>query len=179
MDPETRKTLLYFKRMRGLLGYFSIAPADRKAVSIAGTAGLLIHREVIDRIGVYNPRFFVGYEDYDYCLRAGNAGYTVTVVDEAIVHHPDHQSRISARTRLLEKLLAYLPSFWGIIRTGTGRDFYTVRNYILLSKFHKSKAILTLELLTSLCILPILKLFGSRIEFRTTLKTYVRTLCAE
>jgi len=178
IDPTTRKTLLYFKRLQGPLGYFFPAPPDRQEIDIAGTAGLLIHREVMQTIGSYDPRFFVGFEDYDYCLRAARAGYPVTVVNEAVVHHPDHQSLISARTRLLENVLAYLPSFWGIIRTGTGRDFYTVRNYIRLSKLHKPKAILALEMLMSLCFLPILRLLDSRIEFRTTLKTYLKTICA-
>jgi GT2 family glycosyltransferase len=178
MDPQSGKDLLYFKRMRGPLGYFYTAPDKSKVVSTAGTAGLMIHREIIDRIGVYDPRFFVGFEDYDYCLRAGRAGYPVTVVDEAVVYHPDHQSQLSARAGILECVLTHLPSFWGIIRMGSGRDFYTVRNYILLSKRHKSKVIVTLEMLVSLMLLPMFKLADHRVELRTTLKTYLKTLCA-
>jgi len=176
IDPTTRKTLLYFKRMQGPLGYFFPAPPEGQEIDIAGTAGLLIHREVMQTIGFYDPRFFVGFEDYDYCLRAARAGYPVTVVDEAVVHHPDHQSLLSARTRLLENVLAYLPSFWGIIRTGKGRDFFTVRNYILLSKLHKSHAVIALEMLMSLSLLSVFKLFDPRIEFWTTLKTYLKTI---
>ena len=63
-------------------------------IDIAATAGLFINRKVIDEIGVYNSEhFFVGLEDFDYCLRARNNGFKIKVVEDAIYFHPDKWDR--------------------------------------------------------------------------------------
>jgi GT2 family glycosyltransferase/2-polyprenyl-3-methyl-5-hydroxy-6-metoxy-1,4-benzoquinol methylase len=49
---------------------------------------LLIRREVIDAIGVFDEQFGVGcFEDDDYCLRALAAGYRAVIAGDAFVHH--------------------------------------------------------------------------------------------
>lgn len=63
-------------------------------IDVAGTAGLFIHRNVIDEIGVYDfKHFFVGLEDFDYCLRAKNSGFKIRVIEDAIYFHPDKWNR--------------------------------------------------------------------------------------
>ncbi|MEN6475446.1 MAG: glycosyltransferase [Syntrophaceae bacterium] len=177
IDPKTGNILHYFKRIQGRLGHFHPAPPYRVDVDVAGTAGLFINREAIARIGVYDPDFFVGYEDYEYCLRAKAAGLPIHVVTEAVVFHPDHQSPTFSGYSHLDHIRAYLPSFWGIIRKGSPRDAYATRNYIIVSKRYKPLPIICLEMLLSLCILPFLKIVDQRIRLCTTLKTYLKTLC--
>ncbi len=49
---------------------------------------LLIKREVVDTIGVLDERFGPGgYEDYDYCMRARQAGYSLAVAKDVFIHH--------------------------------------------------------------------------------------------
>lgn len=48
---------------------------------------MLIKREVIESVGLLDPRFFMYYEDADYCLRAKRAGYKVVYVPTALVWH--------------------------------------------------------------------------------------------
>jgi hypothetical protein len=49
---------------------------------------LLVKREVLDSVGLLDERFGPGgYEDYDYCLRARQAGWRLILVEEAYVHH--------------------------------------------------------------------------------------------
>lgn len=49
---------------------------------------LLVRREVIDRIGGFDPCFFPGnFEDDDFCLRAQRAGFTLWMAEDAFVHH--------------------------------------------------------------------------------------------
>lgn len=37
----------------------------------------LVRREVIDRVGIFDPRFFMYYEEVDHCRRIRNAGWSV------------------------------------------------------------------------------------------------------
>lgn len=74
--------------------HFNFYPIElnKKLISadVAGTAGLIIKTDLIDRIGVYDyVNFFIGFEDFDYCLRAGSAGFKVCVIREALYHHPN------------------------------------------------------------------------------------------
>jgi len=176
-DPETNRVLNYFKRNKGWLGYLYPAPKNAKTVDAAGTAGLLIHRNVIEAVGIYDPEFFVGFEDWDFCLRAEKKGFKVNVVHDAIVYHPDHQS---LRNKFIkEKVLKYLPPLFGYIRKGNVRDNYSVRNIIILTKRHMPSYILFLSLIFSVLSLPVMKIMNRQVDIMFTLKAYFKTRCAE
>jgi GT2 family glycosyltransferase len=175
-DPETGRVLNYFKRNQGHWGYMCPAPVDAEIVDAAGTAGLLINRKVIEEIGIYDPSFFVGFEDWDYCLRAAKKGFKVHVVKTAIVYHPDHQS---LRNRFIkEKILKYMPPLFGFMSKGTSRGEYTIRNIIKLTKRHMPFYILPLSLILSVISLPALKIINSDVNILLTLKTYFKSICA-
>jgi len=49
---------------------------------------LLIKREVIENIGLFDEQFGIGnFEDNDFCRRAGRAGYRLVIAQDAFVHH--------------------------------------------------------------------------------------------
>jgi GT2 family glycosyltransferase len=48
---------------------------------------MFIKRQVIASVGLLDPRFFMYYEDADYCLRAKDAGYKIVCVPQARVWH--------------------------------------------------------------------------------------------
>ncbi|WP_003540180.1 glycosyltransferase [Desulfotomaculum nigrificans] len=49
---------------------------------------MLIKREVVEKIGGFDPRFGLGnFEDDDFCLRACIAGYQVWVAQDVFIHH--------------------------------------------------------------------------------------------
>jgi len=48
---------------------------------------MLIKREVINRIGGYDPKFFTLADDIDLCWRAHVAGYKVIVQPKALLYH--------------------------------------------------------------------------------------------
>ncbi len=57
-------------------------------VSILRAFCLLIRREVIDRIGLFDEAFGIGtYDDYEYCRRAASVGYRLVMTANAYVHH--------------------------------------------------------------------------------------------
>jgi len=53
---------------------------------------LLIRREVFDKIGLFDPRYFLYYEDLDFCVRARRVGLTISYVPRAILWHKNAQS---------------------------------------------------------------------------------------
>lgn len=59
---------------------------------------LLIKREVIERIGLLDPDYFLYYEDTDWCLRAKKAGYRLFYVPKAKIWHKVSGSMDSSLT---------------------------------------------------------------------------------
>lgn len=58
-------------------------------------ACMLIKREVVEKIGFFDERFFMYFEDVDYCLRAKRAGFTVGVNANVVVNHQIIEHRFS------------------------------------------------------------------------------------
>lgn len=48
---------------------------------------LIVSREVIDKVGLLDERFFAGSEDLDYSLRIRLAGYKLKIVEDVFVLH--------------------------------------------------------------------------------------------
>ena len=48
---------------------------------------VLISRKVLEGVGMFDERFFFGWEDVDLCLRASDAGYKVVYVPGSTVQH--------------------------------------------------------------------------------------------
>jgi GT2 family glycosyltransferase/Flp pilus assembly protein TadD/predicted O-methyltransferase YrrM len=46
-----------------------------------------IRRQVIEKIGVTEPRFGFGFDDDDYTLRANIAGFETAIADDVFIHH--------------------------------------------------------------------------------------------
>lgn len=49
--------------------------------------GMLLSRKCVDKIGAFDERFFMYYEDFDYCLRARSSGLKIMVVPRARMWH--------------------------------------------------------------------------------------------
>jgi len=50
-------------------------------------ACLIVRRDALDRIGLFDEKFFYLYEDVDLCFRAKAAGFNVLYIPEAVVVH--------------------------------------------------------------------------------------------
>lgn len=48
---------------------------------------MMIKKEVLEAIGLFDEQFFMYYEDVDFCLRAKEKGFRVYVVPSEIIHH--------------------------------------------------------------------------------------------
>ncbi len=55
-------------------------------------AALFVKREVFEKIGLLDEKYFRDYEDSDFWLRASRAGFKVLFVPKALVYHENAQS---------------------------------------------------------------------------------------
>lgn len=68
-------------------------------------ACMLVSVKVFEKIGLFDERFFMYFEDADFCLRAKKTGFSVGVNSEVIVEHQISEHRYSRNTKKLEYLL--------------------------------------------------------------------------
>jgi GT2 family glycosyltransferase len=47
--------------------------------------GFLVHRSVVDAVGLPDPGFFIFYDDVDFAVRARRAGFPVVAVRDAVL----------------------------------------------------------------------------------------------
>ena len=52
-------------------------------------ASMLLQREVVETIGLFDEKFFLYYEETEYCIRAHKAGYALAWAPESIVYHKE------------------------------------------------------------------------------------------
>jgi GT2 family glycosyltransferase len=88
-----------FYRVSGLSRLFPRSPVfgrynltfvdENQAMEVDSVCGacMLLRREVIDRIGLLDERFFMYGEDLDWCMRARDAGWTVRYEPDIVVQH--------------------------------------------------------------------------------------------
>lgn len=63
-------------------------------------AVLLIRTELLRRLGGFDPRFFLYWEETDLCRRAENAGHSVWAVGEAVARHVGGASSDAGDSRI-------------------------------------------------------------------------------
>ncbi|GAH48468.1 unnamed protein product, partial [marine sediment metagenome] len=97
---------------------------------------LLIRRETVNKIGMFDPQYFAYFEDTDLCLRARNNGFRVVCVQDAKIWH-----KVSGTTgRGLTSKKAYLKAKSGVkfFKKYSPRLFYyttvpiSILGYIIL-----------------------------------------------
>ena len=110
-----------------------VAGPGRQAVPWVTGGCLLVRRNCFEQLGGLDERFFLYYEDADFCRRAEKHGWSVWY-DPAleVTHHwPLHARRVPAPLRLITRhaLLTYARKHWsrwqarlltGVVRTEAG-----------------------------------------------------------
>ncbi|NLE45715.1 MAG: glycosyltransferase family 2 protein, partial [Chloroflexi bacterium] len=90
-------------RMEGLdeqdVGQFGLTP--REVDFVAGCA-MLVNRAVLEQAGMLDERFFVYYEDTEWCVRAARTGFRVVHVPLAHIWH-----KISPKAQADSPLIHY------------------------------------------------------------------------
>lgn len=66
----------------------------------ASGACILIKRDALERVGLLDERYFLHFEDLDWCMRAGEARRHVLFVPDAVAHHVGGVSGRNRRFRV-------------------------------------------------------------------------------
>jgi GT2 family glycosyltransferase len=61
------------------------AMPEKVEIQVVAFEGFLVRREVVDRIGLPDPAYFIFYDDVDFALRARRAGYRIWAVRDAVL----------------------------------------------------------------------------------------------
>ncbi|MGO8872477.1 MAG: glycosyltransferase family 2 protein [Acidimicrobiales bacterium] len=83
---------LFIGMPRDDIGYFSWDRVVR-SYSAVTAACMLVRRNVFEEMGGFDERFAVGFNDVDFCLRLGEAGYRVLYTPHAELTHYESVSR--------------------------------------------------------------------------------------
>lgn len=62
-------------------------PKTVQSVTHVAGAAMLIKRQVIEKIGLFDERFFLYFEDLDFCLRVLDAPYTIHITPDVVAEH--------------------------------------------------------------------------------------------
>lgn len=104
----------------------------------------LVRREVIDQVGLFDPRYFLYYEEVDHCYATKKAGWQVTYYPDTSVVHIGGESaktdnKISSVSKQVSALqieseLLYFRKNMGLIAVLMHIMFYTFAECIVLLK---------------------------------------------
>jgi GT2 family glycosyltransferase len=82
-DFPTRHGVPYIR------SYHSLDSKYKKVEEIfsARAAAMLVRYDALNKVGTFDPSYFIGYEDVDLCWRLRLAGYKVVFVPSSVVYH--------------------------------------------------------------------------------------------
>ena len=92
-------------------------PASTQAVDWLAGASLMMRRDVLEAIGLFDEKFFLYFEETDLCLRANRAGWkTLYVRDSSVTHIGSVSTGLKTWTRM--------PQYWF-----ASRLYYFAKNH--------------------------------------------------
>jgi glycosyltransferase involved in cell wall biosynthesis len=74
---------------------------------------MYIKREVLKKIGLFDHKFIMGFEDVDFCLRAREAGFKIIYTPNAVLTHFESATRGRGINKSHTKSLKYFWNKWG------------------------------------------------------------------
>jgi len=115
-------TINYYTGTVSLYGFKEVDEGQydlAQKVDYVEGACILIKRDVFDRIGYLNPKYFMYWEETDFCTRARKAGFKVITSPKAVIWH-----------KSIPKMSLFLNQF---------RLYYTTRNMFFFERQNASR----------------------------------------
>lgn len=98
--------LLFYTKHSHMNEVLGTSPVATTCDFITGCC-MCVSKEVINKVGLLAEKYFMYFEDVDYCIRVRNNGYSVTLVPENLVYHKVSTSAGIGGTNKLTALKAY------------------------------------------------------------------------
>lgn len=95
--------------------------------------GFMIHRDLVQTIGLPDAGYFIAADDVEYCVRASRAGAKIIIAGKSHIEHPEAQ-RYTAR--VLGNDVTYL-------RLPPWKRYYDTRNRLLIARKYYGLRLLT------------------------------------
>jgi len=114
-------------------GYHLSHLNENSACEVDGVSGscMMIRRKVIDKVGLFDERFFAYQEDSDYCFRAKAAGWKIFYVPEAeVVHDAGRGGSAAFKYR---SLFEWHRSYFLLYRKHFSADYFPLFNGLFYS----------------------------------------------
>lgn len=159
------------------MGYLKFQ--NKMAVDMGPTMGMLIKNKVVKKIKYDNKNFFVGREDFDFCIRAKKNGFNIIYFENFKVFHPN----LNEKNRKLEShlkntirrfIFPLLPKFFGVIeKNGTPKNNCVVYSDSYMNSKYYGVIIYGINFVYSFLRLILLKIGKkNKVLFSNTLKEY-------
>jgi len=103
-------------------------------LSASGSASIA-RRSVLDEVGLFDPKFFIGYEDMDLSLRIWLRGYRVVYIPKAIVYHKRTATDSASEIRVKVKYHFNKNRIATLLKNYSGRSLLIALPIILLLYF--------------------------------------------
>lgn len=105
---------------RLLKRYVAVLPIPEQICEVDWLAGasMLLRRQMLDRVGLFDERFFLYFEETDLCRRARLAGWPTVYIPESKVAH------VGSASTGLQDATRRVPGFWF-----DSRQHYFVKNH--------------------------------------------------
>jgi rhamnosyltransferase len=104
------------------------AKAAEEAVAVM-TSGNLLNLQVYKETGPFETKFFIDYIDIEYCLRLKSKGYSIHVVNQAILQH--NLGNITKHTILRQQI--------GTSNHSYLRRYYITRNSLFVAEKYRKQ----------------------------------------
>jgi GT2 family glycosyltransferase len=93
---------------------------------IAGICGVckLVTKESYDKVGGFDPRYFMYYEDLDFSLRLRNCGFKFKLEDKAVLAH-DHAGSSGVGSLFFRTQVAWSLLYFHLVHAGIWRRIVT------------------------------------------------------
>ena len=110
-----------------------VQPSGVDAVDKVIGSSILIKSKILDDTGLMDERFFLYWEDLEFCLRVKKSGYVVLIAYDAVVEHSPHGSSNGFVRRYFHTRNAYL-----FVRIGLPKWYHFCAFLLLFSRNSRS-----------------------------------------
>jgi GT2 family glycosyltransferase len=127
--------LTWKENLSTLLGHRQLdGPEWRESRDVDYVAGcaLLVRRGVLEKVGMFDAKYFAYMEDVDLCLRAKRAGYGVRLVGDAAAYHAS-SSATGGGYNPRRKYMMGVNSIWFLKRHARAREWVRFVAYDVLT----------------------------------------------